>query len=50
MTRPGGWLGPPPDDGAHEERLTLAELMRGDITTGTTTAEIERLDPPVYEL
>ncbi|KAJ4401351.1 hypothetical protein N0V91_008015 [Didymella pomorum] len=49
MTRPGGWLGPPPDDGAHEERLLLAELMRENMDAGTIIAEIERFDPPAYE-
>lgn len=49
MTRPGGWLGPPPDDGAHEENLISAELMRGNMTTGVTSTVIERFDPPEYE-
>ncbi|KAF3036601.1 hypothetical protein E8E12_007968 [Didymella heteroderae] len=49
MTRPGGWLGPPPDDGAHEERLVLAELMRGNIGAGTTAIGTERTEPPAYE-
>lgn len=50
MTRPGGWLGPPPDDGAHEERLILAELMRG-ASRGLAEAavEAERFEPPAYE-
>lgn len=49
MTRPGGWLGPPPDDGAHEERLVLAELVRGNMTLATTMVGIERFNPPAYE-
>ena len=49
MTRPGGWLGPPPDDGAHEERLLFTELMRGNLNAGSTIIETERLDPPAYE-
>lgn len=49
MTRPGGWLGPPPDDGAYEERLILAELMRRPINSGISLINAERFEPPAYE-
>ncbi|KAJ4367908.1 hypothetical protein N0V86_009748 [Didymella sp. IMI 355093] len=49
MTRPGGWLGPPPDDGAHEERLVLAEMMRGTMNLGIMSTAAQRVEPPAYE-
>lgn len=53
-TRPGGWLGPPPDDEAHEERVVLAELMRGNISRGGAGDEavvvvVRGAQPPAYE-
>lgn len=51
MTRPGGWLGPPPDDGAHEEREVLAELMRGSVLPEreAQVSVAAAVQPPAYE-
>lgn len=49
MTRPEAWLRPPPDDGAHEERLALAEWMRSTGYPLRTIGETERSEPPAYE-
>lgn len=44
MTRPGGWLGPPPeeDDGGFGEGEVLVELMRGGRGEGGG------VEPPAY--
>ena len=48
MTRPGGWLGPPADDGAHEERAALAELTCGTTRLGELGVGLEAAEPPAY--
>lgn len=44
MTRPGGWLGPPPDEAAHGERDMLAGVIREGGGRAADGAE-----PPAYE-
>lgn len=50
MTRPGGWLGPPPEDSRwaerEEERRMLAELTRGSEHGDGVVGSAE---PPAYE-
>ncbi|KAF3011022.1 hypothetical protein E8E13_010908 [Curvularia kusanoi] len=51
-TRPGGWLGPPPDDGVHEEGALLADLMRENVVGRSSDGAqvvIGGVHPPAYE-